>query len=77
MPKIPLYLFPAHAGMNRLYGLPERKTETVPRARGDEPRILQAQIAAQQFRDMAFREGEMLLVTPRRAKVFLDQAAGI
>ena len=23
------------------------------------------------------REGEMLLVTPRRAKVFLDQAAGI
>ena len=39
--------------------------------------VIEAQIAAQQFRDMAFREGEMLLVTPRRAKVFLDQAAGI
>jgi len=39
--------------------------------------VIEAQIPAQQFRDMAFREGETLLVTPRRAKVFLDQAAGI
>jgi sulfate transport system ATP-binding protein len=26
---------------------------------------------------MGLREGETLVVTPRRAKVFLDQAAGI
>jgi sulfate transport system ATP-binding protein len=39
--------------------------------------VIEAQIPAQQFRDMGFREGETLLVTPRRAKVFLDQAAGI
>ncbi len=39
--------------------------------------VIEAQIPAQQFRDMAYREGEILLLTPRRAKVFLDQAAGI
>ncbi len=46
-------------------------------AETDPETIIEAQIPAQQFRDMAFREGETLLVTPRRAKVFLDQAAGI
>ena len=39
--------------------------------------VIEAQIPAQQFRDMAFREGETLLITPRRAKVFLEQGAGI
>ncbi|MDR2333836.1 sulfate ABC transporter ATP-binding protein [Diaphorobacter ruginosibacter] len=39
--------------------------------------IIEAQIPAQQFRDQGLREGEMLVVTPRHAKVFLDQAAGI
>ncbi|KAB2898695.1 sulfate/molybdate ABC transporter ATP-binding protein [Paenacidovorax monticola] len=39
--------------------------------------LIEAQIPAQQFKDMGFREGETLVVTPRRARVFLDQAAGI
>ncbi|QNP49025.1 sulfate/molybdate ABC transporter ATP-binding protein [Diaphorobacter aerolatus] len=39
--------------------------------------LIEAQIPAQQFRDQGLREGEMLVVTPRHAKVFLDQAAGI
>ncbi len=39
--------------------------------------LIEAQIPAQQFKEMGFKEGEMLVVTPRRARVFLDHAAGI
>ena len=39
--------------------------------------LIEAQIPAEQFREMGLREGETLVVTPRRAKVFLDEAAGI
>ena len=39
--------------------------------------LIEAQIPAEQFRAMDLREGETLVVTPRRAKVFLDEAAGI
>ncbi|MBY0410168.1 MAG: sulfate ABC transporter ATP-binding protein [Burkholderiaceae bacterium] len=39
--------------------------------------LIEAQIPAQQFHAMGFKEGELLVVTPRRARVFLDQAAGI
>ena len=39
--------------------------------------LIEAQIPAQQFHSMGLREGETLVVTPRRAKVFLDEAAGI
>ena len=39
--------------------------------------LIEAQIPAQQFNEMGFKEGEMLVVTPRRARVFLDHAAGI
>ncbi|GAA6119538.1 sulfate ABC transporter ATP-binding protein [Acidovorax sp. FG27] len=39
--------------------------------------VIEAQIPATEFRDMGYREGETLVVTPRRARVFLDQAAGI
>jgi sulfate transport system ATP-binding protein len=37
--------------------------------------IIEAQIPAQQFRDMGFKEGETLVVTPRRARVFVEGAA--
>jgi sulfate transport system ATP-binding protein len=37
--------------------------------------IIEAQIPAQQFRDAGFREGETLVVTPRRARVFVEGAA--
>ena len=39
--------------------------------------MTEAQIPAQQFHELGLREGETLVVTPRRAKVFLDEAAGI
>jgi sulfate/thiosulfate transport system ATP-binding protein len=39
--------------------------------------LIEAQIPAQQFKAMGLREGETLVVTPRRARVFLDQAANI
>jgi sulfate transport system ATP-binding protein len=41
----------------------------------DQDSIIEAQIPAQQYRDMGFREGETLVVTPRRARVFLEGAA--
>jgi len=44
---------------------------------GGEDQLIEAQIPAQQFHEMALREGETLVVTPRRAKVFVDAAAGI
>ncbi len=39
--------------------------------------VIEAQIPATEYREMGFKEGETLVVTPRRARVFLDQAAGI
>jgi sulfate transport system ATP-binding protein len=39
--------------------------------------IIEAQIPAQQFREMGLREGETLVVTPRRARVFVDTGANI
>src|SRR6218665_21624 len=36
--------------------------------------LIEAQIPAQQFKDMGFSEGETLVVTPRRARIFLDGA---
>jgi len=37
--------------------------------------IIEAQIPAQQFNEMGFREGETLVVTPRRARVFVESAS--
>ncbi|GAC1526511.1 MAG: sulfate ABC transporter ATP-binding protein [Ramlibacter sp.] len=37
--------------------------------------VIEAQIPAQQFRDLGFKEGETLVVTPRRARVFVEGAA--
>ncbi|HQY40005.1 MAG TPA: TOBE-like domain-containing protein, partial [Giesbergeria sp.] len=39
--------------------------------------LIEAQIPAQQYQEMGFSEGDELVVTPRRARVFLDQASGI
>jgi hypothetical protein len=41
-----------------------------------EDSIIEAQIPAQQYRDMGFQEGQTLVVTPRRARVFVEGAAG-
>jgi len=37
--------------------------------------VIEAQIPAQQFNEMGFREGETLVVTPRRARVFVESAS--
>ena len=37
--------------------------------------IIEAHIPAQQFKEMGLREGETLVVTPRRARVFVEGAA--
>jgi sulfate transport system ATP-binding protein len=34
--------------------------------------VLEAQIPAQQYRDAGFQEGDTLLVTPRKARVFVE-----
>jgi sulfate transport system ATP-binding protein len=39
--------------------------------------IIEAQIPAQQFRDQGFREGETLVVTPRRARVFVEGGSDV
>ena len=51
--------------------------ETQTKDNADPEHLIEAQIPAQQFHAMGLREGETLVVTPRRAKVFLDEAAGI
>jgi len=59
----------------RLELIAEGSAKAADNAAPDAP--IEAQIPAQQFHDMGLREGETLVLTPRRAKVFLDQAAGI
>src|SRR5574344_1636132 len=39
--------------------------------------LIEVHLPAQEFRAMGLREGEELLVTPRQARVFVDDAAGI
>jgi len=59
---------------------PIARLELIP-ADGNQPAgdsqdsIIEAQIPAQQYREMGFREGETLVVTPRRARVFVEGAA--
>jgi sulfate transport system ATP-binding protein len=43
---------------------------------GTDP-LIEAQIPAQQFREMGVREGDTLVATPRQARVFLESGAGI
>ena len=59
----------------RLELIPSEDTQAHNNA--DPEHLIEAQIPAQQFHAMGLREGETLVVTPRRAKVFLDEAAGI
>ena len=39
--------------------------------------IIEAQIPAQQFRELGLREGDTVVANPRRARVFVDQGLGI
>ncbi|WP_312567992.1 sulfate ABC transporter ATP-binding protein [Comamonas sp.] len=59
----------------RLELIPAEDTQAGDNAESEH--LIEAQIPVEQFREMGLREGETLVVTPRRAKVFLDEAAGI
>ncbi|WP_027014953.1 sulfate/molybdate ABC transporter ATP-binding protein [Comamonas composti] len=59
----------------RLELIPSESTESTDNA--EHGNVIEAHIPARQFQDLGLREGETLVVTPRRAKVFLDEAAGI
>ena len=37
--------------------------------------LIEAQISAQQYQELNLKEGEVLVVTPRRARVFVDEGA--
>ena len=39
--------------------------------------LIEAQMPAQKFRDMGLKEGETLVLTPRKARVFVDAGEGI
>ena len=43
-------------------------------APGEEERIIEAQISAQTFDQQGFKEGETLVVNPRKARVFVADA---
>ncbi len=51
--------------------------DTKPSDNSNKDPIIEAQIPAQQFRDLGFREGETLVVTPRRARVFVESAESV
>lgn len=59
----------------RLELIPIEGAQSADRAAPDA--LIEAQIPAQQFKEMGLHEGEMLVLTPRRARVFLDHAANI
>jgi sulfate transport system ATP-binding protein len=58
---------------------PIARLELVPQtgAGADADQIIEAQMTASEFKARGFREGETLVVTPRRAKVFVDHGAGV
>ena len=43
-----------------------------PAANASSDNLIEAQIPAQQYRDMGLKEGDMLVVTPRKARVFVE-----
>lgn len=49
--------------------------DTKPADNAGSQSIIEAQIPAQQFKEMGLREGETLVVTPRRARVFVESAS--
>jgi len=39
--------------------------------------LIEAQMPAQQYRELGLREGDIVLLTPRNARVFVDAGEGI
>ncbi len=58
----------------RLELVPQEQKQT---SQGSDEGLIEVQIAAQQYKDMGLREGEMLVLTPRNVRVFVEEGAGI
>ena len=58
---------------------PIARLELVPVESGQQSAasLVEAQIPSQQFRDMGLKEGDKLVLTPRKARVFVDAGEGI
>ena len=56
---------------------PVARLELTPQQGADAEQIIEAQMSAVEFKAKGYREGETLVVTPRRAKVFVDHGAGV
>jgi sulfate transport system ATP-binding protein len=58
----------------RLELVPEEQKKT---SQGSDEGLIEVQISAQQYKDMGLREGDMLVLTPRNVRVFVEEGAGI
>ena len=58
---------------------PIARLELVPLESGPQSgsSLVEAQMPSQQFRDMGLKEGDKLVLTPRKARVFVDAGEGI
>ena len=56
---------------------PIARLELTPQQGADSEQIIEAQMSSTEFKAKGYREGEILVVTPRRAKVFVDHGAGV
>lgn len=57
---------------------PHARLELTPSEDSDQADpLIEAQIPSQQYRDMGLREGDVLVLTPRNARVFVDAGEGI
>lgn len=45
--------------------------------KGADESLIEVQISAQQYKDMGLREGDMLVLSPRNVRVFVEEGAGI
>ncbi|MFC6280722.1 MULTISPECIES: sulfate/molybdate ABC transporter ATP-binding protein [Polaromonas] len=48
-----------------------------PAGKGADESLIEVQISAQQYKDMGLREGDMLVLSPRNVRVFVDAGEGI
>jgi sulfate transport system ATP-binding protein len=56
---------------------PIARLELTPQQGSDADQIIEAQMTSSEFKERGYREGDTLVVTPRRAKVFVDHGAGV
>ncbi len=58
----------------RLELIPEEQKQT---SKGSDEGLIEVQISSQQYKDMGMREGDMLVLSPKNVRVFVEEGAGI